>query len=95
VGTTLVLRIRKGSHYCHDAHLLINKPEVGAEGRLFYTYTQPFSHDGKLKTTEQQGWALRMDYFVRIAPKDCKDLTYFEFEVTFTESGSFFIQIQA
>lgn len=79
----------------------MNKPKLTREGHLEYTITQPFRQleDGQVENVEEErkqsmpGSALDTEYLECVEPHAASSHYQQEFRVTFTESGSFFIQI--
>jgi len=66
------LRLRKGSLFSKEKpYLICNKP-FRQNGVLNYTFSQPLTESGIIKTAEQEGWQLKTDYFVHYECSDDK-----------------------
>lgn len=97
MNTKVSFRIRRGSKYSGNAtYLVINQPLVKLQKNPVYSCTQPFKPNGSVPDCGE-GWDLSTDQITEVRANHSKQptsiVTYLEFDIDFTQAGSFFIQI--
>ena len=94
-GTEIRFQLDYGTKISRGARLLVNKPKKFTDGSVEYTMTQPLENadPGKEAPAEFAGSALNTEYLEMVDPHPTSSKYMMEFRLTFTESGSFFIQI--
>ena len=95
LDTKISFRIRRGTKWCKKTtFLVVNLPQLDSDGTLTYSATQPFMEDGSVPELGQ-GWQLPIGKATKIVPEHSDNpneiITYYEFDVTFSEAGAFFV----